>query len=285
MKERSTAKDLWVRVRHVLVKVFSFPRGAGKGAEPVVRALSRAVASSLTAEETLLVEEGILPARLTKEYLQGCFDAGGILLEAPDGEQQPEEEPLVEDAAAAPGTPAPRTPTSRTRTSRSPVPERRAKRECVMARGFDKFVQETLKNSEFRSKCEAKRKIIKQKKKTVQRVAKQLLVSECKALTDSSKQNYCDQARACMGQKEVRGRNGRFVGVQADENLGDMVTPKKSAAAEESSFKEAIAEVWDKVAAVAADPNAREAAINGRIGYSRLRSIVKLNTARIGFGK
>ena len=63
----------------------SSPRGAGKGAEPVVRALSRAVASSLTAEETLLVEEGILPARLTKEYLQGCFDAGGILLEAPDG--------------------------------------------------------------------------------------------------------------------------------------------------------------------------------------------------------
>ena len=79
------------------------------------------------------MEEGILPARLTKEYLQGCFDAGGILLEAPDGEQQPEEEP------------APRTPTSRTRTSRSPVPERRAKRECVMARGFDKFVQERLK--------------------------------------------------------------------------------------------------------------------------------------------
>ena len=167
------------------------------------------------------MEEGILPARLTKEYLQGCFDAGGILLEAPDGEQQPEEEPLVEDVAAAPGTPAPRTP-----TSRSPVPERGAKRECVMARGFDKFVQETLKNSEFRSKCEAKRKIIKQKKKTVQRVAKQLLASEWKALTDSSKQNYCDQARACMGQKEVRGRNGRFVGVQADENLGDMVTPK-----------------------------------------------------------
>ena len=66
MKERSTAKDLWVRVRHVLVKVVSFPRGAGKGAEPAVRALSRAVASSLTAEETLLVEEGILPARLTK---------------------------------------------------------------------------------------------------------------------------------------------------------------------------------------------------------------------------
>ena len=117
------------------------------------------------------MEEGILPARLTKEYLQGCFDAGGILLEAPDGEQQPEEEPLVEDVAAAPGTPAPRTPTSRTRTSRSPVPERGAKRECVMARGFDKFAQERLKNSEFRSKCEAKRKIIKQKKKTVQRIA------------------------------------------------------------------------------------------------------------------
>ena len=87
------------------------------------------------------MEEGILPARLTKEYLQGCFDAGGILLEAPDGEQQPEEEPLVEDVAAAPGTPAPRTP-----TSRSPVPERGAKRECVMARGFDKSVQERLKN-------------------------------------------------------------------------------------------------------------------------------------------
>ena len=67
------------------------------------------------------VEEGILPARLTKEYLQGCFDAGGILLEAPDGEQQPEEEPLVEDVAAAPGTPAPSAP--RTPTSRSPVPE------------------------------------------------------------------------------------------------------------------------------------------------------------------
>ena len=146
MEERSTAKDLWVRVRHALVKVSSFPRGAGQGAEPVVRALSRAVASSLTAEETSLVEEGILPARLTKEYLQGCFDAGGILLEAPDGEQQPEEEPLVEDVAAAPGTPAPRTPTSRTRTSRSPVPERGAKRECVMARGFDKFVQERLNN-------------------------------------------------------------------------------------------------------------------------------------------
>ena len=162
------------------------------------------------------MEEGILPARLTKEYLQGCFDAGGILLEAPDGE----------DAAAAPGTPAPRTPTSRTRTSRSPVPERGAKRECVMARGFDKFVQERLKKSKFRSTCEAKRKIIKQKKNTIQKVARKLLASEWKALTDSSKQNYCDQARACMGQKEVRGRNGRFVGVQADENLGDMVTPK-----------------------------------------------------------
>ena len=62
------------------------------------------------------MEEGILPARLTKEYLQGCFDAGGILLEAPDA------------------------------TSRSRVPERGAKRKCVMARGFDKFVQERLKN-------------------------------------------------------------------------------------------------------------------------------------------
>ena len=107
------------------------------------------------------------------------------------------------------------------------MPERGAKREFVMARGFDKFVQERLKKSEFRSKCEAKRKIIKQKKKTVQRVAKQLLASEWKALTDSSKQNYCDQARAFMGQKKVRGPDGRFVGVQADENLGDMVTPTK----------------------------------------------------------
>ena len=56
-----------------------------------------------------------------------------------------------------------------------------------------------------------------------------------------------------MGQKTVQGRNGRFVGVQADENLGDMVTPKnRLQQRSHPSFKEAMAEVWDKVVA---DPN------------------------------